>query len=270
VNHEDAHRPATTVAPGPLLTVWAHPDDETYLTGGLMAAAAARGQRVVCVTATLGEQGMHDGRQGIAADLSGIRARELDSALAALGVREHVVLNYPDGGCADVDEAEAVRRLAAIVDGVGPATVVTFGPDGLTGHSDHRAVSRWTTATVAGRPGVRLLHATTTPEHVAEFADIDALLGVFPDGPPILTPATDLAVSLRLDGEALDRKLAALRAHASQTAAVVAAVGAQRFADWVATENFVAADGPPPAPALTPGRASTLYPRGDRDDHHQP
>ena len=42
---------------GTLLGVWAHPDDETYLVAGLMAQAVRDGHRVVCVTATRGEEG---------------------------------------------------------------------------------------------------------------------------------------------------------------------------------------------------------------------
>ena len=45
---------------GTVLSVWAHPDDETYLCGGLMADAVRRGNRVVCVTATRGELGSPD------------------------------------------------------------------------------------------------------------------------------------------------------------------------------------------------------------------
>src|SRR4249919_2707816 len=45
---------------GTILSVWAHPDDETYLAAGLMAAAVQAGQRVVCVTATRGELGSTD------------------------------------------------------------------------------------------------------------------------------------------------------------------------------------------------------------------
>ena len=40
-----------------LLGVWAHPDDEAYLSAGLMAEFRRRGDRVVVVTATLGEHG---------------------------------------------------------------------------------------------------------------------------------------------------------------------------------------------------------------------
>ena len=41
---------------GTILGIWAHPDDEAYLSGGLMALARDNGQRVVCVTATRGER----------------------------------------------------------------------------------------------------------------------------------------------------------------------------------------------------------------------
>ena len=45
---------------GTLLGVWAHPDDEAYLSSALMAAARDAGHRVVVVTATRGEQGTDD------------------------------------------------------------------------------------------------------------------------------------------------------------------------------------------------------------------
>ena len=47
---------------GTILGVWAHPDDEAYLSGGLMAMARDAGARVVCVTATRGELGTPDPR----------------------------------------------------------------------------------------------------------------------------------------------------------------------------------------------------------------
>ncbi len=58
--------PVNAIAPldidrlGTVLSVWAHPDDETYLAGGVMASCVAAGQRVVCVSATAGEHGTAD------------------------------------------------------------------------------------------------------------------------------------------------------------------------------------------------------------------
>ena len=223
---------------GTVLVVWAHPDDETYLVGGLSAALTDAGQRVVCVTATRGEAG------GTDPDLAGIRSAELDTALALLGVREHHWLDYPDGGCASVDDEEAAARLRAIVEEVRPDTVVTFGPDGYTGHPDHQAVSRWVDLAVTA--GVRLLHAVAR-EHAVD-PGLDEDFGVFELGRPRVCADEELAVLLPLDGALLDRKIAALLAQESQTAGLVAAVGLPRFRAWVATEALAEPAGKPLGP----------------------
>jgi LmbE family N-acetylglucosaminyl deacetylase len=227
---------------GDLVTVWAHPDDESYLAGGLMAAAAAAGARVTCVVATRGERG---GPPDLQAEIAWRREEELRDALAGLGVDDVVVLGLPDGACARLDPAGPVAALTALVDDRAPDTVVTFGPDGHTGHGDHRAVSAWVGAAVAGlRPGrPRLLHTAVTPTMAAEGADIHARFSVYEPGLPALCRRPDLAAHLQLDGRLLDAKVRALRAHASQTHALEAALAPDRYRTWVATEAFV--DAPP-------------------------
>ncbi len=219
---------------GTVLMVWAHPDDETYLAGGLSAALTDVGQRVVCVTATRGEAG------GDAADLARVRTSELEAALAVLGVKEHHWLDYPDGGCADVDDAIAAARIRDHLDAVGPDTVVTFGPDGYTGHPDHRAVSRWVDLAVAGRT-TRVLHAVSIENR--PDAGLDDDYGVFELGRPRVCADDEIEVLLHLDGEHLDRKVRALLLQESQTAGLVAAVGLSRFRAWVATEALAAPAG---------------------------
>src|SRR5690348_15539645 len=88
---------------GPPWLVWAHPDDETYLGGGLVASLVARGHRVVIVTATRGELGAGDTTPLARARTAELRTTELNRALAVLGVTEHHWLGYPDGACADSD-----------------------------------------------------------------------------------------------------------------------------------------------------------------------
>src|SRR3954469_13962289 len=151
---------------GTILSVWAHPDDETYLCGGLMARAVANGSRVVCVTATRGELGSPDEqRWPSGAPLAAVRTKEMDAALAVLGVTEHHWLDYPDGGCAEVDQGEATRRITELMADVKPDTVLTFGPDGMTGHDDHISASRWTTEAFGqvAKDGATLHYATNTP-----------------------------------------------------------------------------------------------------------
>ena len=138
-------RASTTAGLGTILSVWAHPDDETYLAGGVMAAAADRGQRVVCVSATAGEHGTSDPQTWPPARLGQLRRWEAAAAMAVLGVSEHRFLGLPDGGLVD-HEAEGRAAIGRLLDEVEPDTILTFGPDGMTFHPDHIAVSRWTTA----------------------------------------------------------------------------------------------------------------------------
>jgi LmbE family N-acetylglucosaminyl deacetylase len=87
---------------GTMLGVWAHPDDEAFLTGGLMAEAVRNGRRVVLLTATKGELGIQDPDRWPPEKLPEIREAELKASLAFLGVKEHHWLGYPDGGCPQV------------------------------------------------------------------------------------------------------------------------------------------------------------------------
>ena len=81
-------------------------------------------------------------------DGAGSRTRAAPS-LAILGVTEHHWLDYYDGTCDQVPREEGVARIRAFIDDVRPATVLTFGPEGMTGHADHKSVSAWTTEAVA-------------------------------------------------------------------------------------------------------------------------
>jgi N-acetyl-1-D-myo-inositol-2-amino-2-deoxy-alpha-D-glucopyranoside deacetylase len=136
-----------------LMTVHAHPDDETISTGGVMARYAAEGARVVCVTSTGGEHGEIvvpelDTPENHAR-LGEIRAVELQKALAQLGNVESRKLGYVDSGMMGTPENdapesfwqanfdEAVERLLAIVREVRPHVMVGYNDFGGYGHPDH-------------------------------------------------------------------------------------------------------------------------------------
>ena len=238
---------------GTVLGIWAHPDDEAYLSAGLMALARDNGQRVVCVTATRGELGTPDPVTWPADRLAADRTRELARSLDILGVTEHEWLPYRDGGCAAVPASGAVERLCAVMERVRPDTVVTFGPDGLTGHEDHRTVSAWTAIAFgrAARPGARMLHATLAERRAARWSALTESLAIYPPGLPVLTPAESLALDLELDPDLAQRKFRALAAQETQTAALIAALGADVYTAWVGDESFVEAGRRTPAPPVT-------------------
>jgi LmbE family N-acetylglucosaminyl deacetylase len=225
---------------GTVLAIWAHPDDETYLAAGLMVAARVANHRVVCVAATAGERGTDDGATWPPERLGRVRRWEAAAAMAVLGVREHLVLGLPDGAL--VDHADAGTRMVGdLIDEVDPDTIVTFGPDGMTFHPDHIAVHEWvTTAWRRRQHRARLLYATATTDFVERFrADFEAWGAYMTDERPTGVPAEELAVHVELQGPALDQKLTALRALATQTSALMAAVDPATYAAQVAEEAFI-------------------------------
>jgi LmbE family N-acetylglucosaminyl deacetylase len=226
---------------GTMLGVWAHPDDETYLMAGLMARAVMSGARVVCVTATRGEEGSWDEERWPTPEMGRIREAELMASLEVLGVTEHHWLDYYDGTCASVDHAEGVERVRAITADLRPDSVFTFGPDGMTGHDDHKAVGSWATDAfaLAAPPGAQLYYATQTPEWAAEFVPVMNQFNVFMEpGTPPVTPRQELAVDFVLSPELLELKLRAIEAHVSQVEGMMNAFGRDYFRRAMREEYF--------------------------------
>jgi LmbE family N-acetylglucosaminyl deacetylase len=218
-----------------VLGVWAHPDDEAYLSAALMHRVRAAGGRVVVVTATLGEAGLGSLDPE---DAKAVRHRELKAALSAVDVHEHHVLGLADGGCSDVALSEGVARVEEFIREIRPDLIVTFGPDGITGHPDHVAVSMWTIAAWEQTGQGELLLATMTDEFRIENEQLHEALGVSM-GPPLQSVSDDqVALLVVPNDEERARKRRALDAHRSQTAPIAELVGYDTFHDWWVDECF--------------------------------
>jgi LmbE family N-acetylglucosaminyl deacetylase len=225
---------------GTILGVWAHPDDEAYLTAGLMARAVRNGSRVVCVTATRGEGGSMDEEVWPPEKMGEVRTAELERCLQILGVDEHHWLDLPD---IDMDSGlpeEGYAWVLQLVAEVQPDTVLTFGPDGMTDHAAHKDVSRWATLANrdAGRSGSRVLYATVTPEWAQEFLPVWEPFNVFRPGTPPITPKGELAIDFVLPDDLNELKVQAINAHVSQVEAIVGAVGAETWWRQMSWEGF--------------------------------
>lgn len=143
-----------------LLVVHAHPDDEVFSTGGLLAKHAAAGDRTVVVYCTNGEAGeVHDERldpDDARARLGEIRREEVQQACGLLGVSDIRFLGYRDSGMRDTDENkrpdafmnapmdDAVERLLAVIRETHPQVLVTYDEEGGYGHPDHVMANRIT------------------------------------------------------------------------------------------------------------------------------
>jgi LmbE family N-acetylglucosaminyl deacetylase len=239
-----------------LLGVWAHPDDEAYLSAMLMARTIDTGGDVTCVTATRGELGTPDPRRCRPEALAAIRTVEAEASLAVLGVTDHRWLDLPDGGCAPLPSRRWAGVIGQVIDEIRPDDIVTFGPDGMTGHPDHVAVSGWTTAAwaVRGGPG-RLHYATTIDTWAARHARMHQQMGLFEPGLPATVPAHRLSLAVELDDVESERKLAALRCHRSQTEALELAMGEACYREWWDVEAFR-----PPSPSEIAAAVASVYP----------
>jgi LmbE family N-acetylglucosaminyl deacetylase len=144
-----------------LMIVYAHPDDESFGSGGLIAKYVAQGAHVDYVCATDGDMGTPD--EAIANEtspLAEIRLKELACSQQVLGIRDVIRLEYLDSGMLGDDSNNAenclwyqwqnnadavVDKLVKIFRDVQPQVVVTFNRYGGYGHPDHIAIQAATT-----------------------------------------------------------------------------------------------------------------------------
>lgn len=229
---------------GKMLSIWAHPDDESYLAGGVMALASAHGQGVVCVSATAGEHGTSDPVTWPPERLGRLRRWEAAAAMSVLGVDDHRWLGLEDGCLIHADRNAAIDRIASIIDETSPDTILTFGPDGMTFHPDHITIGSWVTEAWrrASRPS-RLLYAALEADYYESFRERAVDMGFYmTDQRPTARDASELAVDLNVTGALLDQKVAALSAMHSQIAPTIEFLGPEEFRTMNSRESFVDAD----------------------------
>lgn len=229
---------------GTIMGVWAHPDDETFGMGGILAAAAAHGQRIVCLTATRGEGGVQDESRWPVGQLADIRSEELREAMSILGIKDQFFLGYKDGQCMQADGAAAVRKIAGYIAAYQPDSIFTFGPDGMTGHPDHQTVSAWAEQALRlSGSHARLYHAVVTTMQFENFHAVDEAFHVFfnTDSPPVCDP-DDTAVCVQLDDWQYEKKTAALRAMPSQYAGMFQSFSAEDLRPCLGIESFALAE----------------------------
>lgn len=260
---------------GGLLAIYAHPDDESFGSAGVMALAVEAGVPVDLVCATDGDLGGPDHAHEMDA---AVRHDELRQAMRTLGVGEPIFLGYHDSGMenwaprsdgfAAVDAEEVVGRLVAIIRDIRPAVVLTFDPGGIYGHPDHVTISARATEayrrTSGERGGPRVLYHQAIPRSgIEEMRRLEEARAASRGTPP-REPTQDERIQqqrfmelARPDDEittvvdvrpVIDRKLAALAAHASQMRdESLATAPREEMERWLGTETFVRVD-PPPAP----------------------
>jgi N-acetyl-1-D-myo-inositol-2-amino-2-deoxy-alpha-D-glucopyranoside deacetylase len=204
-----------------LLVVVAHPDDESFGCGSVLAAATAAGDETVVLCATRGEAGESRIRTD---DLAALREGELREAARILGVGSVRLLGHADSGfdgdpapgtLAAAPSAAITAEVLVVLDEVRPDVVVTL--DASDGHRDHLVVRDATVAAVdaASSPPAATYLWCLARSSMAKWAQHvhghEAYLAMGELGTP------DDEITTVLDASAhLETRWAAIRAHASQ------------------------------------------------------
>ena len=158
-------------APKTLVAVFAHGDDEGA-AAPILARYAREGVQVYLIIATDGAQGGAHTSVPRGPELARVRSEEARCATDTLGIQPPILLGFPDAqlGSYMEDRARLPRltmRILEELQRLRPDALITWGPDGATGHPDHRIVSSIVTQLVrAGAPGVpeRLFYVSLSAE----------------------------------------------------------------------------------------------------------
>lgn len=192
-----------------ILLVFAHPDDESSGVSGTVKKYTQQGVPVDLIAATRGQKGSRlDVPEGI--DTGTAREAELRAAATVMGIRNIYLLGYMDSEIHRANWDEVVKKIKDIMQYVEPEIVITFGPDGISGHSDHITVGKAATEAfkqlAAEGKGPRKLYYVTIAASALPDADE---YGVATRPDEEVTIATDIS-------EYFDTKIQALSAHRSQ------------------------------------------------------
>ncbi len=192
-----------------ILLVFAHPDDESSGVSGTVKKYAEQGVPVDLITATRGEKGSRlDVPDNV--DTGTAREAELRAAAAIMGIRNIYFLDYVDGELYKASIDDVAGKIADIMRRVEPEIVITFGPDGISGHTDHITVGKAATRafkqlTAEGKGPRKLYYVTIAASALPDAAEY----GVATRPDEEINLATDIY-------KYFDSKIKALSAHRSQ------------------------------------------------------
>ena len=123
------------------LVVFPHPDDEVFMAGGLIQRLNSLGFKVEVICLTQGGRGKNYKNGWRGRRFRRLRRVEFELAMVELGIEEYWIWDFADGGLRN--NGDWKNRLDKELMRIKPALVVSYGPDGVTGHPDHIAVGKW-------------------------------------------------------------------------------------------------------------------------------
>ena len=131
------------------LGIVAHPDDETFLFAGTCLKLAEEGKSTAVICATKGEKGADRLNRNLTRkQMTTERVSELNKAAKIIKLKKVEFFDYSDGGLENTDFKKLAKKLAEKINQYAPQIVLTFGPEGISGHKDHTVMGLATLAAI--------------------------------------------------------------------------------------------------------------------------
>lgn len=198
---------------------FAHPDDETFSSGGTIAKLVKNGVIVKLICATRGEAGS-TGDPSLCKheDLPKVREEELKKAAGILGISEIIFLGLVDGTLHKIPQSKIVESVLQILQKEKPDVVITFNKTGGSNHPDHKAIGKATTKAFEkymqlAKKHARLYHNVTPKSFIKMFEEKGLSSNAFGKVKGVI----DKQITTRVDiKDTFDIKIKALKCHKTQ------------------------------------------------------
>jgi LmbE family N-acetylglucosaminyl deacetylase len=201
------------------LFVFAHPDDETFSSGGTITKLTRTNHKVVLATATKGEAGEPGNPPITTRDKVGeVREQELRRAAKIMGILRIHFLGFIDGKVRYVRNKKLEGKILSVLKKERPDVVITFDKGGGSNHPDHKAVSRATTKVFKEyknlvKKHLRLYHTAMPRSVIKGFEKQGANYNAFGK----VRGIKDNEITTIIDiSDTLDTKIKALKEHKTQ------------------------------------------------------
>ena len=216
-----------------LLALFAHPDDETFRPGGTLALLASMGVRVETLIFTHGEAGSCGYPPLCTLDeLPFYREQELRCACAALNIQPPRLLDFADGDLQATNPEIMIGKIHTLINEINAQVLLSFGPDGLSGHADHIAVGQWAVSAYNRVAQLSALYTVAVPHSLVQALGMHQVHAV---------PDESIALSVDIT-PVWEAKLAAMRCHGTQwSSAPMAGAPEERCRLFFGQEFFVRA-----------------------------
>ena len=190
-----------------ILTIFAHPDDESYGPSGTLIHYAANHADISLLTLTHGENGrLGPCKNLLKEEVMKLRRSELECAASVIGIKDLHIYNFPDGNLNSISNTEGVVFIKKCIEDKKPDIILTFHVNGITGHPDHITTSKWVFS------AIQCINFSPTLYYFgisASYSDIIPGRKLYP------IPRSQITHEISVS-EYINEKVSAIRCHKSQ------------------------------------------------------